>query len=441
MARRLSAKSKQDPRVLQLFSQSSARRRRSLILPRYLSDEAEKLIHKGDQQDRAFEVVKRWAQLESDGHLLRKETSVDADFLLDVFGNGLGYRAFTDSPDQYELERNFSVSGGGIADGALGRFSSGSTGTVLAVIELKDADTDLDRDKFNGRTPVQQCWDYLNASPNCPWGIVSNFVSFRLYHRDKTPLAYEEFRLADLRDIKKFRKFYCLFAPGGLVRSVLRQPPRTVGLLERTDARQREVGDELYDKYSVNRARLIEHLQFQHRKPLETSIRVAQKILDRIIFVAFCEDRELLPPKCIESAYKDLPPFSKVTNPRWQNFLDLFHAVDKGHARFNLKTGYNGGLFAHDDDVDDLQLDDQWTNFFRDVGEYDFRDEVNVEVLGHIFEKSITELEKIRTGGLFGNDGSNGDAATSRPAMTKSAMRKRFGIYYTPVDFTRFTSY
>ena len=51
--------------------------------------------------------------------------------------------------------------------------------------------------KFAGRTPVQQCWDYLNALPKCPWGIVSNFVTFRLYHRDKTPQVYEEFSLKE----------------------------------------------------------------------------------------------------------------------------------------------------------------------------------------------------------------------------------------------------
>ena len=32
----------------------------------------------------------------------------------------------------------------------------------------------------------------------------------------------------------------------------------------------------------------------------------------------------------------------------------------------------------------------------QNVGNYDFRDEVNVEVLGHIFEKSIGELEELR---------------------------------------------
>ncbi|MBI3839782.1 MAG: N-6 DNA methylase [Planctomycetia bacterium] len=438
MAKKKPARTTQDRRVSELFAPASTRRRRSLILPKYLADEADKLIHKGERQDQAHEVLKKWAKLESEGHIFKKETAVDADFLLDVFGHALGYRAFTESPEHYELQRNFTVPGIGTADGALGLFMAAHGDPPLVVIEFKDADTDLDRDKFNGRTAVQQCWDYLNALPDCPWGIVSNFVTFRLYHRDKTSLAYEEFKLRELGDIKKFRQFFCLFEPGGLVRPILGHPTRAMMLLQRTDQRQREVGDELYEKYSDSRAQLIQHLRYDHQKSLETAIRVAQKILDRIIFVAFCEDRGLLPEKCIESAYKTLPPFSKVTNPRWQNFLNLFYAIDKGHERFDLKTGYDGGLFEHDDEVDNLQLEDRWTHFFNTIGGYDFRDEVNVEVLGHIFEKSITELEKMRTVGLFGTEGPQGTDAKAEPAMTKSAMRKRFGIFYTPVDFTRF---
>ena len=116
----------------------------------------------------------------------------------------LHYRAATQSPEEFELQRNFTVPGVGVADGALGNFAPGAAASPLAVVELKGAGVDLDRDKSAGRTAVQQCWDYLNAVPDCPWGIVSNFVTFRLYHRDRTPLAYEEFRLQDLRERGSF---------------------------------------------------------------------------------------------------------------------------------------------------------------------------------------------------------------------------------------------
>jgi len=418
-----------------LFVRSRSRRRSGLVLGRFLAEEADKVPYRGEQQDRAHEILKHWAKMEKDGHLARKETSLDADFLHQVFGEGLGYRLATEDPSDYQLERSFTVPGGGVADAALGNFAVGQTLCPLVVVELKDAGVDLDRDRFSGRTPVQQCWDYLNTLPDCPWGIVSNFITFRLYHRNKTPLAYEEFRLQELRDRKRFLDFYCLFERGGLVRPPVGRYLRALHLLERTESRQREVGDELYDQYSENRLRLIEHLHFKLRKGLDEAIFIAQRILDRIIFVAFCEDRDLLPANSIERAYSTLPPFTKVTNPRWRNFLDLFHAVDKGHPTLlGLEKGYDGGLFAHHPEVDDLQLDDDWTRFFQTIGTYDFRDEVNVDVLGHLFERSVAELEKLRQGGVF----SLRAAAGPEPAMRKSAERKRFGIFYTPPDFTRF---
>ncbi len=423
----------------ELFARRQRRARAGLILGRFLAAEAEKMIYQGKPQDRAFEIVKHWAKLELNGVLRKKETALEAGFLVQFFGQALGYKGGTEDPREYQIEHQFTVPGVGTSDAALGNFRSGQEPSPLVVVELKGSDVDLDRDRSAGRTPVQQCWDYLNALPQCPWGIVSNFVTFRLYHRNKTPLAYEEFRLQELREEKRFRQFYCLFERGGLVTSLPGQCPRALRLFKETENRQREVGDELYAQYSENRLRLVEHLHLKLGKTLDQAIQIAQKILDRIIFVAFCEDRDLLPAKCLETAYVDLPPFSKVTNPRWQNFLQLFRAVDEGPPRMDhLERGYDGPLFRHDLEVDNLQLHDDWTHFFKHIGTYDFRDEVNVDVLGHLFERSVAELEKIRQGGLFGIAGPSPEPQTPQPAMPKSAERKRFGIFYTPPDFTDF---
>lgn len=422
-----------------LFARPHSRRRTGLVLYRFLADEAEKIPYRGPQQDKAFDVLKRWAELDVQGQLIQKETTLESAFWTEVFTEALGYLPATQCPEEYQLEPHFTVPGVGQADAALGNFSVGGVLSPLVVIELKGSSVNLDRDRFNGRTPVQQCWDYLNALPECPWGIVSNFVTFRLYHRAKGSQAYEEFRLQDLKELKRFRQFFCLFERGGLVKAAVGHYLRANHLLEATEKRQREVGDELYVQYSEERARLIEHLQLKLGKGRDAAIHIAQKLLDRIIFVAFCEDRGLLPPQCIDRAYHTIPPFTRVTNPRWRNFLDLFQAVDQGHPQMlGIHTGYDGGLFARDPEVDDLQLDDQWTSFFRAVGRYDFRDEVNVEVLGHLFERSVSELEKFRALGLFElGQGKSKEKPPARPAMQKSAERKRLGTYYTPPDFTR----
>src|SRR5437588_9696728 len=68
-----------------LFVKLSKRRRRPLILPRKLREEADSFIHRGDRQERAHKLLVQWADLELQGALAKKETSLDADFLLKVF--------------------------------------------------------------------------------------------------------------------------------------------------------------------------------------------------------------------------------------------------------------------------------------------------------------------------------------------------------------------
>lgn len=441
-----------NPRTRQrpsLFEQSEAeidsrlRRQRALFIPRLLREAASSEQLRDESQERAFAIACRWARLERDGHLPDyRERSIDNQFLDQIFGEGLGYRLKSLSPGEYELEHQFHVANVGHADAALGVFPGQKPAVV---IELKDARVDLDRDRFNGRTAVQQCWDYLNALPDCHWGIVSNFRTIRLYHKSRGNLNYEEFSLDELQDRERFNQFYCLFQRDGLLPSRLGQKPRADMLLVRTIERQRDVGDELYKFYQSQRVALIEHLHVKQRCDLDEAIRIAQKLLDRIIFIAFCEDRDLLPAKTLQNTRDNIRTYSRAKNPAWESFLDLFRAIDQGARGKAEITAFNGGLFAEDPAIDALNLDDEkWTEAFVTFGKYDFSEEVNVEVLGHLFERSITELEKLRVGGLFAlassidkpKPGGKAGKPADRPKMEKSAQRKRFGIYYTPPAFT-----
>jgi len=411
------------------------RRHPHLILPKLVTENATRFPFDDARLKSGLGVLKRWADLAAQGALQQKETSLDAEFLRVIFGQALGYKTRTDSPDAYQMERQFPVPGAGTADGALGSFARGQKASPTVIIECKDATTDLDHDKFNGRTPVQQLWDYLAQLPDTPWGILSNYLAVRLYQRDSPMRAYQEFTVADFRNPEKAREFLYLFEPEGLLGRPPLQRPRALDLLNHTRDRRIEVGDDLYNHYAEQRLRLIDALISEYGYSTDDAIHAAQRLLDRIIFIAFCEDRGLLFPKLLETTWRNVHPLAFVSNPRWQNFLMTFRAIDTGHKSLDLPTGYNGGLFKRDPLVDDLQLaDEPWTEVFKNIGNYDFRDEgeVNVEVLGHLFEKSITELEKLRVLGLFGKQA----APTGEPTMPKSAMRKRFGIYYTPPQFT-----
>jgi hypothetical protein len=305
----------------------------------------------------------------------------------------------------------------------------GVEGKISAVVELKGTREHLDFGRSKARSPVDQCWDYLvNLPTTCRWGIVSNLVSFRLYERNSTKRRYEHFSLQSLLNIDTFRQFYALFHYNGLVEGPLKGPARASVLLQQTSERQRSVGDELYQTYSQKRTDLIEELHLQKGHPLPDAIEWAQRLFDRVIFIAFCEDRELLPRKTLETAW-DVKGFHAVTNPRWQSYKNLFRMVDEGGPPNSNIPAYNGGLFAKSP-VDDLELDDErYTGFFKNLGSYDFADEVNLDVLGHLFERSITEVEKLKESGFFGGDAAKAQAFAKMP---QSAKRKRLGIYYTP---------
>jgi len=387
--------------------------------------------------EEAHAIIIRWADLEKKGRLGKlSETQLEGDFLGEIFGQVLGYTRVAENEEKWHLESKRSI-GGQTPDAVLGHFCQAEDSPPLVVIELKGPKIHLDRDRSNGRTAVDQCWDYLVNMPTaCRWGIVSNMVSFRLYERDSTKRAYEHFSLQSLRDLDQFRRFYAIFRRKGLIEKMVKEEPKAFQLLKNTQNRQREVSDKLYEEYSKHRLDFIAHLHQKLGHSIDTSIEFAQRLLDRVIFIAFCEDRGLLPPNTIKSAYEELPAFSAITNPRWQNFKTLFRFVDQGEPANPNKVNdripaYNGGLFAKSA-ADDLELDDKWTRFFKYVASYDFADEVNLDVLGHLFERSITELEKLKTSGLFGD----AEKAERYAQMPQSAKRKQLGTYYTPPELT-----
>ena len=124
--------------------------------------------------------------------------------------------------------------------------------------------------------------------------------------------------------------------------------------------------------------------------------------------------------------------FSQARNPLWQNFLGLFAEVDRGGKNVGVERGYNGNLFKPDPEIDSLQLEDEpWIRGFKNFGNYDFSEEVNVEVLGHLFERSITELEKLRVGGLFALQGAE-DESASRNADTPPVAEARRSVSKMP---------
>ena len=225
-------------------------RKRTLFIPKILEEKSKinKQLYENGKFNKAYEIICKWVDIEKSGKLKpRKESNLEGEFFKDIFGDCLGYALFSENIPRWEAEQKYAINGSQ-ADGVIGSFSPYHK-KVNAVIELKGPTINVDRDKSNGRTPVQQCWDYLNLLPECSWGIVCNFVSFRLYH--------ELFRLQELRIKENFQKFYYIFQRDGILPSSLTQIPRADDLLEKSTRREKEVGDNLYKDYHDSRINLI----------------------------------------------------------------------------------------------------------------------------------------------------------------------------------------
>ncbi|MGA2298712.1 MAG: hypothetical protein ABSG15_14285, partial [FCB group bacterium] len=179
--------------------------------------------------------------------------------------------------------------------------------------------------------------------------------------------------------------------------------------------------------FKAIRIKLYEHLKrYNTEKPELLLLEKTQKLLDRFIFICFCEDNRLLPEKTfkgiIETGKKS---FSISETKIWNELKGLFHVIDVGSPSHNINQ-FNGGLFATDKDLEELIIRDDILEEIAKLTVYDFESDVDVNILGHIFEQSISDIEEIKAG----IEGKDFDKKTSK--------RKKEGIYYTPEYITKY---
>ena len=297
---------------------------------------------------------------------------------------------------------------GKVADAVLGRFQKDKA-QFVAVLEGKGARDPLDH-PFAGRrmSAVDQAYRYAINLP-CDWIIVTSMRETRLYHKGSPQNAYECFETTRLAaDPALLKRFVFLLGAERVVpgRSAIAistncsAPPNPSGANSPTSSTP---------LYADIRQRVLNRLCRENSTIAPQEIlRCVQKLLDRVLFCAFCEDRGLLPAKSLKSAFEQRNPYNP--QPVWLNFRGLFRAIDEGNAGLNIPA-YNGGLFAPDASLDGLQVPDEVCAHFKDLGDYDYRparevaegDEstevrsiIDVDILGHIFEQSITDLERLR---------------------------------------------
>ncbi|HCY43344.1 MAG TPA: restriction endonuclease subunit M [Prolixibacteraceae bacterium] len=339
-----------------------------------------------------------------------KEEQFQEGFLRELFVKILGY---TLNPNpSFNLTTEYkNIKDSKKADGAIV-----ISEVVKAVIELKGTGTtDL------GRIEAQ-AFGYKNNQPDCVYVITSNFEKLRFYIDNA--IEFIEFNLFNLSKSDFETLFLCL-AYDQIAKGIPKK------IKDESVSQEDLITKSLYSNYSLFKRELHQNLvSLNPQYDALTLFRKSQKLLDRFLFLFFAEDRQLLPPNSVRLVLTDWKDLQErdVEVPLYDRFKKYFGYLNTGFKgkRYDV-FAYNGGLFKADEILDTVVIDDNLVyKHALKLSEYDFASEVDVNILGHIFENSLNELEEIQA--QF--DGKEIDKTKTK--------RKKDGVFYTPKYITKY---
>lgn len=366
-----------------------------------------------------------------------KEEIYQDGFLHDVFEKCLGYTLKTTNPNNYSLDREQkNETDGKKADGAIY-----IDGKVVGVIELKD------QKSKNLDVIEAQAFGYHASHANSRYIIISNFDELRFYIDKKS--YYEKFNLFNL-SFDEFRKLHLILSFESISSGL------TNRLLEQSNRFEVDISKKLYSDFSDFRTHLFENIvknnyvgvsesvgvipakagihnvdprvTHEDDKGLDkqTLLRLTQKLCDRLIFILFAEDRGLLRPNTIKEIRGEFANQKFTSYTLYDIYKFYFDAISSGNERLDIQK-YNGGLFAKDELLDSLIIDDEQIDLSaQKLSDYDFMSDIGVNILGHIFEQSLSDIEELNA--------SINDTEFDR----KKSKRKKDGVFYTPEYITRY---
>ncbi|RLA74342.1 MAG: hypothetical protein DRG11_05190 [Epsilonproteobacteria bacterium] len=281
----------------------------------------------------------------------------------------------------------------------------------IAIIELKSSDKNI-----SNTDTIAQAFRYKNEKPTCKVVIISNFKQLDIYS-DSSDKCFR----FDMTDRQNYKTLYALLCQSSL-------DTGHISRLKAISKSQEQITKEVYRLYSSFRLQLINNLIANNpNQTKEQLLAHSVKLLDRYMFVLFAEDRGLIPANSIDkiiAQYETAKDGWDEARPLYYYYKKYFEFIDIGNPSLDIPR-YNGNLFKPDVELDNLNIDDSIIKEdLSKLSAYDFSDDVDVEVLGHIFEQSLNDLEQIKESLI----------ATHTVVDT----RKKDGVYYTPKFITRY---
>ena len=382
------------------------------IIKKYLALIDEELVSVAWKQFQAYFLN---AQIQANIQL-SKEEQFQEGFLRELFVKVLGY-TLNPSPNYNLITEKKNETNSKKADGAIQK-----DGRVIGVIELKDHKT-TDLSKIE-----TQAFGYKSQHKDAKLVIISNFEKLRLYIDNS--VEYREWNLFHLTEEDFYELYLCLAWP---------QVERGVALQMKQESVSSEdqITKALYRDYSQFKRVLFADILEQNPVPEGKDekdwqlllFKKTQKLLDRLLFIFFAEDCGLLPPNSMVQIIDQWEKLKEMDEyrPFYERVKKYFGYMNTGFQGKKYEIfAYNGGLFKPDEVLDNIKIsDDLLAEYTRKLSEYDFESDVDVNILGHIFENSLSEIEEVT------QQINNGEAP-------QTSKRKQDGVFYTPQYITKY---
>ena len=343
-----------------------------------------------------------------------KEEQFQEGFLRELFVKVFGY-TLNPSPNFNLITEQKNETDAKKADGAILREDK-----VIGVIELKDhKTTDLSHVE-------RQAFGYKSQHKDTRYVVISNFEKLRFYIDNA--VEHIEWSLFTLTEDDFRLLYFCLAWPNICTDLPLKAKQESV-------SNEDKITQQLYKDYSAFKREIFADILANNtteetpKEQILLLFRKTQKLLDRLLFIFFAEDCGLLPPNSMVQILEQWEQLKEMDEyvPLYGRIRKYFGYMDTGWQGKKYEIfAYNGGLFKPDEVLDSIKIsDDILARFTRKLADYDYSTEVDVNILGHIFENSLNEIEEVTA------QINAGEA----PTVSK---RKRDGVFYTPQYITKY---
>jgi len=289
-------------------------------------------------------IITQWLDLYKTGKLKTyTESQCEQSFNNDFFEKILGYTTIPNSQYTFEAKGRTEATGQK-PDAILGYYDNDAgTKRTIAVVEIKDAKTALDKSqqREGNLSPVQQGFKYKPQFKDCLFVIATNFIEIRLLKDNQ--LDYESFTLEGLADSKddyfELKKFYYLLCADNFIAKT--GSTKIERILSAIRIEEEKITKEFYKEYKQLRQEIIKDIVVNNRidkKDFAKTVETAQKIIDRIVFICFCEDKNLLPQHKLKENVQNVEDHN-IDVSIWSILKGFFAKIDTGEKEWGTPVG------------------------------------------------------------------------------------------------------